>query len=134
MMNSCGETMEDEVKTKEIDKTDKTSLTVTATAYNSFESQTKKGNVGLAAWGDTLLPGDCAIAVSRDLIKQGLDHNTEVEIEGMPGTYKVKDKMNKRWQNKIDIYMGLNQKAAREWGKQQVEIYFEEEQEIVKQP
>jgi len=28
-----------------------TTLTVTATAYNSVESQTKKGNVGLAAWG-----------------------------------------------------------------------------------
>jgi len=101
-----------------------TTLTVTATAYNSVEHQTKKGNIGLAAWGDILEPGERAIAVSRDLIKLGLDHNEEIEIEGLKGTYIVKDKMNKRWTKKIDIYMGLDEAAAREWGKQQVEITF----------
>ena len=50
-------------------------IKVTATAYNSVEHQTKKGNIGLAAWGDILEPGERAIAVSRDLIKKGLDHN-----------------------------------------------------------
>nr|WP_202820544.1 3D domain-containing protein [Psychroflexus sp. S27] len=100
-------------------------MTVTATAYNSIESQTKKGNIGLAAWGDTLKPGMKTIAVSRDLIKLGLDHNEEVHIEGLEGTYTVKDKMNKRWTKKIDIYMGLDAKAAREWGKKQVDIKFE---------
>jgi len=102
----------------------KVTLTVTATAYNSVEHQTKKGNIGLAAWGDILEPGERAIAVSRDLIKLGLDHNEEIEIEGLKGTYIVKDKMNKRWTKKIDIYMGLDEEAAREWGKQQVEITF----------
>lgn len=100
------------------------SLTVTATAYNSVERQTKKGNPSLAAWGDILEPGERAIAVSRDLIALGLDHNEEIEIEGLEGTYIVKDKMNKRWTKKIDIYMGLNEKAAREWGKKKVEIRF----------
>ncbi len=101
-----------------------TTMTVTATAYNSMEHQTKKGNIGLAAWGDILEPGERAIAVSRDLIKMGLDHNEEIEIYGLPGTYIVKDKMNKRWNKKIDIYMGLDEDAARQWGKQQVEIRF----------
>jgi 3D (Asp-Asp-Asp) domain-containing protein len=105
-----------------------TTLTVTATAYNSVESQTKKGNVGLAAWGDTLVPGEKAIAVSRDLIKKGLSHNEEVKIDGLEGTYIVKDKMNKRWESKIDIYMGLDEEAALEWGKKKVEIqYYKEE-------
>ncbi|MEQ9012623.1 MAG: hypothetical protein RID01_14725 [Algiphilus sp.] len=96
--------------------------TVTATAYNATEAQTKKGNIGLAAWGDQLVPGMRAIAVSRDLIEKGLRHNTEVKIEGLPGTWIVRDKMNKRWQNKIDIFMGLDEAAAREWGKRQVAI------------
>ncbi|WP_245933910.1 3D domain-containing protein [Candidatus Ulvibacter alkanivorans] len=101
-----------------------TTMTVTATAYNSVERQTKKGNPSLAAWGDILDPGERAIAVSRDLIELGLDHNEEVEIIGLPGTYIVKDKMNKRWKKKIDIYMGLDEAAAKQWGKQQVAIRF----------
>ncbi len=99
-------------------------LNVVATAYNSTEVQTKKGNIGIAAWGDTLKPGIKAIAVSRDLIDSGLTHNTEVVIEGFEGTYLVKDKMNKRWTNKIDIYMGLNEEKAVNWGKQEIQVYI----------
>ncbi|MDX1598602.1 MAG: hypothetical protein R3295_08055 [Marinobacter sp.] len=98
---------------------------VTATAYNSVNSQTKAGDPTLTAWGDTLKPGMKAIAVSRDLIEDGLTHGTEVTIDGLPGTYIVRDKMNKRWKDKIDIYMGLDVKAAREWGKRTVTISWE---------
>lgn len=83
--------------------------------------------MGILIWqlgGDILKPGQKAIAVSRDLIQLGLEHNKTVKISGLPGTYIVKDKMNKRWTKKIDIYMGLNQEAAMEWGKQKVEITF----------
>jgi 3D (Asp-Asp-Asp) domain-containing protein len=100
-------------------------MTVTATAYNSVEAQSKKGNIGIAAWGDRLEPGDKAIAISRDLIRLGLKYNQEVKIEGLDGTFIVKDKMNKRWNKRIDIYMGLDEKAAKEWGKKQVEIKFD---------
>lgn len=95
---------------------------VTATAYNSVNSQTKAGDPTLTAWGDTLKPGMKAIAVSRDLIDDGLTHGTEVTIEGLEGTYIVRDKMNKRWEDKIDIYMGTDVEAAREWGKRTVTI------------
>lgn len=98
---------------------------VIATAYNSTKNQTKKGDVFLTAWGDTLVPGEKAIAVSRDLIKAGLKHNNQVKIEGFDGIYIVKDKMNKRWKNRIDIYMGLDKDAALEWGKQKVTIQFD---------
>lgn len=101
------------------------SLTVTATAYNSIGIQTKKGYPSLAAWGDTIKPGEKAIAVSRDLIKKGLTHNRVVKIEGLKGEYIVKDKMNKRWTNKIDIFMGLDERAAREWGKKKVQIKYD---------
>lgn len=101
---------------------------VTATAYNSVNSQTKEGDPTLAAWGDILKPGMKAIAVSRDLIDDGLTHGTKVSIEGLPGTYIVRDKMNKRWKDKIDIYMGNDVKAAREWGKRKVTITWETEE------
>jgi len=97
------------------------SLEVTASAYNSVRSQTQ-GNPSIGAWGDHLKPGMKVIAVSRDLIRMGLKHNTRVKIKGLPGTYLVKDKMNKRWSRKIDIYMGRDIKAARQWGKRKVTI------------
>ena len=114
---------------KSNDDSKEVTMTVTASAYNSVESQTKKGNPNLTAWGDILEPGEKAIAVSRDLIEKGLHHNQEVEIKGLPGTYIVKDKMNKRWTEKIDIYMGLDLEAALEWGKQEVEITFSVEKD-----
>jgi 3D (Asp-Asp-Asp) domain-containing protein len=102
---------------------------VTATAYNSLKSQTHNDHPDISAWGDTLKPGMKSIAVSRDLIPLGLTRNTKVKIEGLPGTYLVLDKMNKRWRNKIDIYMGTDKKAAREWGKQKVFISWKVEKE-----
>ncbi len=96
-------------------------LEVTATAYNSLHGQTQ-GDPTLAAWGDTLRPGMKAIAVSRDLIDSGLGHNTVVWIDGVPGKFRVQDKMNRRWTKKIDIYMGAIEKDAREWGKRTVTI------------
>ena len=103
-------------------------IEVTATAYNSLEKQTKKGDSKTTAWGTELEPGMKAIAVSRDLIEQGLDFDTEVKIEGLPGTYRVVDKMNKRWNNRIDIYMGEDEAQALEWGKQVVAISWEDEE------
>lgn len=118
---------------KSDDHTKEVTITVTASAYNSVEKQTKKGNPYLTAWGDTLQAGEKAIAVSRDLIELGLDHNQEVEIEGFSGTYIVKDKMNKRWTEKIDIYMGLDEEAAIEWGRQEVQITFRTDVEVEEQ-
>jgi 3D (Asp-Asp-Asp) domain-containing protein len=91
-------------------------MNVAATAYNSVAWQTTADKPSIAAWGDKLKPGMRAIAVSRDLIKKGLTHGTKVKIKGLPGVYVVRDKMNARWRNKIDIYMGKNIAAAREWG------------------
>lgn len=102
-------------------------MEVTATAYNSLEAQTKKGDPNTTAWGDQLKPGMKAIAVSRDLIQEGLDYNTEVKIEGLKGTYRVVDKMNKRWTQRIDIYMGNKVEKAKEWGKQDVTISWKED-------
>ena len=100
------------------------SLTVSASAYNSVRSQTGGGNPKITAWGDTLKPGIKVIAISRDLIKKGLDYNTPVRIDGLEGVYFVKDKMHHRWKNKIDIYMGEDVKKARKWGRKKIKIYY----------
>ena len=97
---------------------------VTATAYNSLPGQTDK-TPNLAAWGDTLEPGMKAIAVSRDLIPLGLGHNAKVWIEGETVPYLVLDKMNKRWRDRIDIYMGVDRKAALKWGKKRIKIRWQ---------
>jgi 3D (Asp-Asp-Asp) domain-containing protein len=102
------------------------SLEETATAYTSNSGETNSDPF-LTAWGDTLKPGMKAIAVSRDLIKMGLSHNKEVRIDGLKGTYIVLDKMNKRWERKIDIYMGLDAEKARKWGKRKVKIYWKDD-------
>ena len=104
------------------------SMEVTATAYTSSVRETDSTPF-LAAWGNTLKPGMKSIAVSRDLLELGLTNNTKVRIEGLEGDYLVLDKMNKRWEKKIDIYMGTDVKKAREWGKRKVTIYWEEETE-----
>ena len=96
---------------------------VTATAYNSLVYQTD-ADPFITAFGDSLKPGLRYIAVSRDLLKLGLKHNTLVKVEGLEGTYLVKDKMHYRWRNKIDLYMGTDVKAAKKWGKRKVNINY----------
>lgn len=65
-----------------------------------------------------------SIAVSRDLIKLGLTHNTMVKIDTFPDTFYVKDKMHWRWRNRIDIYMGKDIQKAREWGRKKLMICY----------
>ena len=114
----------EESKTSEKPKWDWKAIEVTASAYNSVPWQTKSINPDIAAWGDTLKPGMNAIAVSRDLLKMGLAHNTMVKIDTFPDTFYVKDKMNRKWKNRIDIYMGLDVKKARQWGKKKLQICY----------
>jgi len=99
-------------------------LEVTATAYNAIANQTSKIHPGITAWGDSLKPGNKYIAVSRDLLGKGLTYNTMVKLDTFPGIYLVKDKMNKRWTNRIDIYMGQDVKKARQWGKRKIKIRY----------
>ena len=99
-------------------------LRVTATAYNSFPSQTSKIHPGITAWGDSLQPGMKIIAVSKDLIPLGLDYNTQVKIKGDTSIYLVKDKMHSKWKNRIDIYMGEDKEKALQWGRKKITIHY----------
>ncbi len=98
-------------------------LEVTVSAYNSVSWQTS-GNPNIAAWGDTLKPGMKSVAVSRDLLQLGLTHNTQIKIEGLDSIYLVKDKMHSRWTNRIDLYMGMDIKKAKEWGRKKLTIRY----------
>lgn len=119
-LGSCNEAEPDEEK---YDFEGWQTLTVTASAYNSLSVQ-GEGNPKITAWGDTLTKEVQSIAVSRDLIKKGLKHNTPVRIEGFEGIFIVNDKMHPRWRNKIDIYMGTDKEKALKWGRRKVEISF----------
>ena len=118
-------------KKKESNRFEWKSIEVTASAYNSLTYQTSS-NPHITAFGDSLKPGLKYIAVSRDIQKNGLSHNTLVKIEGLEGTYLVKDKMNRRFRNKIDLYMGTDVKAARKWGRRKVKISYRIEIEVEK--
>ena len=98
-------------------------LTVKVTAYNSLAYQTSP-NPDIAAWGDSLKPGMKCIAVSRDLLRLGLKHNTPIKIEGFDSIYLVNDKMHRRKRNQIDIYMGKDVKKAKEWGVKRLKIQY----------
>jgi len=95
-------------------------IRVIATAYTSHRGQTDKTPF-LAAWNNPLRPGMKVIAVSPDLIrKYGLTNGVRVKISGLKGIYTVRDKMNKRLRNHIDIYMGTNRAKALKWGRRRV--------------
>jgi LysM repeat protein len=97
-------------------------LRVTATAYTSHRRQTDKTPF-LAAWNNRIRPGMKIIAVSRDLLyKYGMKNGTKVKITGLRGYYTVRDKMNKRYRKRIDIYMGINRRRAIRWGRRSVMI------------
>ncbi|KAB1071437.1 hypothetical protein F6U93_01250 [Tamlana haliotis] len=103
-------------------------LTVKASAYNSVPEQTSP-NPHITAFGDSIHPGQQFIAVSRDLLKGELKYNTLVKIEGLEGIYIVKDKMHSRWKNHIDVYMGLDIEAAKQWGRRTVDVLYAVEKE-----
>ncbi len=96
-------------------------LEVTATAYNSVRSQTD-GDPSITAYGIRLSPGMRIVAVSRDLEKMGLRNGAKLRISGLEGEWTVGDRMHERWTRRIDVYMGVDVKAARAWGKRRVKI------------
>jgi len=99
-------------------------MRVVATAYTSHRSQTDSTPF-LAAWNNRIRPGMKIIAVSPDLIrKYGITNGVRVKIGGLPGTYVVRDKMNPRLHNHIDIYMGTNRRRALRWGRRRVVLYW----------
>lgn len=102
----------------------KKAIRITATAYTSHKKETDNTPF-LAAWNNRIKPGMKIIAVSHDLIeKYGITNGTVVHIKGLKGSYVVRDKMNPRFQNRIDLYMGVNRYRAFRWGKRKVTMLW----------
>jgi 3D (Asp-Asp-Asp) domain-containing protein len=92
---------------------------VTATLYHAVEGQTDD-TPNITATGFTINMEDPAshriIAVSRDLEKIGFTMGTEVCIENaglMTGVWIIRDRMNKRWTNRIDFLVDVEMKAGK---------------------
>ena len=99
--------------------------TVKVTAFNSTPAQTDS-RPNETACGDHIAPGDRIVAVSRDLKAAGLECGEKIQIEGLNGSWEVSDRMAARHQERIDIYMGNDVKAARQWGVKEREIRWQE--------
>ena len=84
-------------------------LLVTATVYNADPSQTDDSPFITASGAviEQCCPGDHRwIAVSRDLEAEGFVFGARVRItgtDGFDGIWVVQDRMNKRYQNSIDL-------------------------------
>jgi 3D (Asp-Asp-Asp) domain-containing protein len=92
---------------------------VTATAYTAREAETNS-EPWITANGRPSRVG--GLAVSRDLEVLGINLGDMVVIKGM-GLFRVEDRMNKRFTNRIDI-LHANLKAARIFAKQELEIMW----------
>lgn len=101
------------------------SLVVTATAYTAREEECNS-QPWVTASGTPSRVG--AIAVSRDLEDRGVKLGDVVIIKGM-GSFRVEDRMNKRWQNKIDI-LHANLEAAKIFAKRDVELMWLDRSEL----
>jgi 3D (Asp-Asp-Asp) domain-containing protein len=89
-------------------------LPVTLTAYSSTEDQCDE-DPHITASNKPVRNG--IIAVSHDLmVEWGLTFGQRVLIPGH-GLYEVQDRMNRRWQRKVDIWHN-DREAARLFGRQ----------------
>lgn len=89
--------------------------TVTVTAYNPTTDQCDEDPL-IAASMRKVRSG--TIAVSRDLFDQGWVFGRKVRIEGI-GIFEINDLMNKRFTQRIDIFM-WDEGQARQFGKKNI--------------
>ncbi len=88
---------------------------VTVTAYNPTTDQCDSDPL-IAASMRKVRTG--TIAVSRDLFDQGWVFGRKVRIEGI-GIFEINDLMNKRFTQRIDIFM-WDENQARQFGKKNI--------------
>lgn len=89
--------------------------TVTVTAYNPTSDQCDQDPLIAASMRKVRLG---TIAVSRDLFDQGWVFGRKVRIEGL-GIFEINDLMNKRFTQRIDIFM-WDETQAKKFGKKNI--------------
>lgn len=90
---------------------------VTVTAYNPTEDQCDADPLVAASMRKVRLG---TIAVSRDLFDQGWVFGRKVRIEGI-GIFEINDLMNKRFTQRVDIFM-WDEDQARQFGKKNIKV------------
>jgi len=100
---------------------------VTATIYHAVEGQTDD-TPNITATGFTINMEDPMshriIAVSRDLEKKGFTMGKKVCVENaghLSGVWTIRDRMNKRWENRIDFLVNTNMKYGK-WDNVKIKI------------
>jgi len=95
----------------------KDARTRTVTAYTSYPEQTW-GDPCIGAWGDNLceLYAEHSICASNAYVK-----GTRLHVDGW-GECTVLDRMNSRYPDRVDIYMGYDTPAAMQWGIRTVNV------------
>ena len=88
------------------------------TAYTSYPEQTDSTPC-IGAWGDDL----CRMFAegTRPCASNAFVRGTLVSIEGY-GTCTVLDRMNSRYPDRVDIYMGYDTPTAMQWGIRTVNV------------
>jgi 3D (Asp-Asp-Asp) domain-containing protein len=94
-------------------------ISVVATIYHAVPEQTSD-SPHIAAWGFTINlqnPKEHRIiAVSRDLEKKGFNNGSLVCVSNagpMNGVWVVRDRMNKRWEGRIDFLVNETRKYGK---------------------
>ncbi len=91
-------------------------VAVTATCYNAVPEQCNNDTIHTASMFVLNLNNPYShriIAVSRDLEERGFKMNYRVLVSGTvsglyDGIWTIRDRMNKRWTNKIDFLVNLD--------------------------
>jgi 3D (Asp-Asp-Asp) domain-containing protein len=89
---------------------------VTVTAYNPEEDQCDEDPYVTASMRRVR---SGTVAVSRDLFRQGWVFGRKIRIEGL-GIFEINDLMNKRFSNRIDVFM-WDHNQAEAFGKRRAE-------------
>ena len=105
-----------------------TLLTVTATIYHATPSQTDSTPDRTATNFKINMNNPeihRIIAVSRDLETKGFKMNTVVVVSNagkMNGLWVIRDRMNKRWTNRIDFLVDETMKGGK-WTNVKIKLY-----------
>jgi hypothetical protein len=91
----------------------------------AIELRTPGSGPWRGSWGDELVPGMKAIAVSPDLVERGLVRGTRVRIEGLPPSYRVRHELGAGTHERVEVFMGTDAEAARRWHERRATIWWE---------
>ena len=103
-------------------------MTVTATIYHATPAQTDSTPDRTATNFKIDMSNPAIhriVAVSRDLETKGFTMNKVIRVTGagdMDGLWVIRDRMNKRWTNRIDFLVDTTIKGGK-WTNVKIELY-----------